>query len=146
MDIKISYDNGSMVIHLEDFLNCRSISKVRKLVRIIRDSFTPECEAEIRKYVEQEIGQFEPRQKEISKYIIGYTDKVKFCQGQLDNCTTNRNRYRRNSDGWKHYNSHVQQFRQELKEIKVLLRSWQSEYDKNIRNRDFYKKVLEIIT
>lgn len=146
MDLKIKYENGSMTVHLENFLNYHNISKVKKLVKIIRSSFTPECEGIIREYIEQEIEQFEPRQREISKYIVGYTGKVKFCQAQLDNCTANRDRYKRNSDGWKHYNNHVKQFRQELKEIKSSLRSRQSEYDKNIRNKDFYKKVLEIIT
>lgn len=146
MDLEIKYEHGSMVIHLEKFLDCRNISKVKKLVKIIRNSFTPECEDKIREYIEQEIEQFEPRQREISKYIVGYTGKVEFCQTQLDDCTANRNRCGRKSNGWKHYNNHVKQFRQELKEIKSLLRSRQSEYDRNIRNKDFYKKVLEIIT
>ena len=146
MDLKIKYENGSITVHLENFLNCHSISKVKKLVKIIRSSFTPECEGTIREYIEQEIEQFEPRQREISKYIIGYTEKVKFCQAQLGNCTANRDKYKRNSDGWKHYNNHVKQFRQELKEMQSSLRSRQSEYDRNIRNKDFYKKALEIIT
>lgn len=146
MNLNIRYENGSMVIHLEDFLNCHNISKVKKLVKIIRSSFTPECEGIIREYVEQEIEQIEPRQKELAKYIVGYTGKVKFCHTQLDNCTINRDKYKRNSDGWKHYNNHAKHFRQELKEIKSSLRSSQSNYDKNIRNKDFYRKVLEIVT
>lgn len=145
MDLKIKYENGSMIVHLENLLNCHNISKVKKLVKIIRSSFTPECEGIIRGYIEQEIEQFEPMQQENSKYIIGYSEKVKFCQTQLDNCLANRNRYKRNSDGWKHYNHHVKRFRQELKEIKASLRSRQLAYDTNIRNKDFYKKVLEII-
>ncbi len=63
MDLEIKYEHGSMVIHLEKFLDCRSISKVKKLVKIIRNSFTPECEDKIREYVEQEIEQFEPIQQ-----------------------------------------------------------------------------------
>lgn len=146
MDLKIKYENGSMIIHLENFLNCHSISKVKKLVKIIRSSFTPEYEDMFRKYVEQEIEQFEPKQSEISKRIIGYEGKVKFCQTRLDRCTASRDRFKRNSDGWKHYNNQVKPFRQELKEIKSSLRSCQLEYDRNIRDKDFYKKVLEIIT
>lgn len=91
MDLEIKYEHGSMVIHLEKFLDCRSISKVKKLVKIIRNSFTPECEDKIREYVEQEIEQFEPKQQENQRYIIGYTEKVKFCQKQLDNALHNRN-------------------------------------------------------
>lgn len=151
MDLEIKYEHGSMVIHLEKFLDCRSISKVKKLVKIIRNSFTPECEDKIREYVEQEIEQFEPKQQENQRYIIGYTEKVKFCQKQLDNALHNRNQYKKSaplhkSDGWEHYNAYVKQFRQEMREIKALLRSRQSDFDKNIRNKEFYKKVLQIIT
>lgn len=151
MDLEIKYEHGSMVIHLENFLDCRNISKVKKLVKIIRNSFTPECEDKIREYVEQEIEQFEPKQQENQRYIIGYTEKVKFCQKQLDDALYNRNQYKkstplRKSDGWEHYNAYVKQFRQEMREIKALLRSRQSDFDKNIRNKEFYKKVLQIIT
>ena len=44
MDLEIRYENGSMTVHLEEFLNIRSIAKVRKLLKLIRSSFTPECE------------------------------------------------------------------------------------------------------
>lgn len=97
MDLEIKYEHGSMVIHLEKFLDCRSISKVKKLVKIIRNSFTPECEDKIREYVEQEIEQFEPKQQENQRYIIGYTEKVKFCQKQLDNALHNRNQYKKST-------------------------------------------------
>ena len=36
--------------------------------------------------------------------------------------------------------------KKELKELKFLLRSRQQSFDRNIRNKDFYKKVLENIT
>lgn len=71
MDIEIRYENGSMTVHLDEFMTCRSISKVRELVKIIRKSSTPECENAIREYIEQEIEQFEPKQKENAKYIVG---------------------------------------------------------------------------
>lgn len=35
-DITIKYDHGQMLIHLEEFLSCRSISKVRKLIKLIK--------------------------------------------------------------------------------------------------------------
>lgn len=151
MDLEIKYENGSMTVHLEEFLNCRSISKVKKLVKLIHHSVNPDDIGKIRMFVEQEIEQFEPKQQENQRYIIGYTEKVKFCQKQLDNALYNRSQYKKStplhkSDGWEHYNTFVKQFRQEMKELKALLRSRQSDYDKNIRNKEFYRKVLQIIT
>lgn len=146
MEIRIKWYNGSMIIDLEKFLSCRSITKVKKLVNIIRDSHTPECEGQIREFIEQELEQYEPRQKEVSRYITGYTEKVKFCEKQLNNCISNRDRFKRKSDGWEHYNSHVKAFRDELKEMKAALRTHQRKSDNEKKNRDFYMKVLEIIT
>ena len=69
MDLEIKYEHGSMTIHLEEFLNCRSISKVRKLVKIIRSSYTPECEQQIKEFLQEWVEQYELRQKENSLYI-----------------------------------------------------------------------------
>lgn len=146
MEIHIKWDSGSMTVRLENFLSCRNISKVRKLVNIIRESFTPECEGQIREFIEQELEQYEPRQKEVSRYIVGYTEKVKFCQKQLDNSTYNRDRFRRKSEGWEHYNDHVKEYRDELREMKLQLRSYQKQFNQGMKNREFYMKVLEIIT
>ncbi len=145
MDIEIRFNNGWMGVHLDRFLEDASISQVKKLVKLIRNSFTPECEDAIREYIEQEMEQFESRQEECERYIIGYTEKVIFCQRQIDNSAANRDRYKRNTDGWKHYNEFVKDFKQEMKELKSKLQLRKRERDRDIRNNDFYKKVLQII-
>lgn len=145
MDIEIRFENGWMGVHLDRFLEGASISQVKKLVKIIRNSSTPECEDAIREFIGQEMEQFELRQEECERYIIGYTEKVIFCQRQIDNSTTNRDKYKRNTDGWKHYNAFVKDFKQEMKELKTKLQLWKRERDRNFRNNDFYKKVLQII-
>ena len=138
MDLEIRYEGGLMTVHLEEFLSCRSITKVRKLLKVIRSSFTPELE------------QFEQKQLKNERYITGYEEKVKFCQRQLDNALYNRNQYKKStplhkSDGWEHYNEDVKRLRQELREIKAMLRSWRHNFDNNARNKEFYKTVLENI-
>ena len=146
MDLEIKYEHGSMTIHLEEFLNCRSISKVRKLVKIIRSSYTPECEQQIKEFLQEWVEQYELRQKENSLYITGYEQKVKYCEQQLNKAVYVRDNMKRNSKQWKHYNETVKEFRKELAELKRLLSSRRSDHNKNIRNKDFYKKVLENIT
>ena len=71
MDLEIRYENGSMTVHLEEFLNIRSIAKVRKLLKLIRSSFTPECEQQIKEFVQDWIEQFEQKQLETERYITG---------------------------------------------------------------------------
>lgn len=131
MDLEIRYENGSMTVHLEEFLNIRSIAKVRKLLKLIRSSFTPECEQQIKEFVQDWIEQFE--------------------QKQLRDALYTRDSYKKStplhkSEGWDRWNEEVKGCRKELAEVKTLLRSYQSRYNSNIRNKDFYKKVLENIT
>ena len=57
--IFIKYENGEMRINLEEFLcySCnRSISKVRKLVKIINNSYTPEVIDDMKKFIEQRMN------------------------------------------------------------------------------------------
>ena len=150
MDLEIRYENGSMTVHLEEFLNIRSIAKVRKLLKLIRSSFTPECEQQIKEFVQEQAEQFEQVQKEHSIYIEGYTQKIRYAEQQIrqtqhiisqiqtgvKNSQLLRDSHRKNTKVWK----------KELKKLKALLRSRQQSFDRNIRNKDFYKKVLENIT
>lgn len=163
MDLEIRYENGSMTVHLEEFLNIRSITKVRKLLKLIRSSFNPECEQQIKEFVQEH-----------SIYIEGYTQKVKYAEQQIrqtkhcisqiqtgvKNSQLLRDSHRKNTKVWKDRNADVKKYRErlkeprntlkeqkkELKELKFLLRSRQQSFDRNIRNKDFYKKVLENIT
>lgn len=150
MDLEIRYEGGLMTVHLEEFLSYRSITKVRKLLKVIRSSFTPECEQQMKGFILNWLEQFEQKQLKNERYITGYEEKVKFCQRQLDNALYNRNQYKKStplhkSDGWEHYNEDVKRLRQELREIKAMLRSWRHNFDNNARNKEFYKTVLENI-
>lgn len=151
MDLEIRYENGSMTVHLEEFLNIRSIAKVRKLLKLIRSSFTPECEQQIKEFVQDWIEQFEQKQLENERYITGYEQKVSYCQKQLRDALYTRDSYKKStplhkSEWWDKWNEEVKGCRKELAEVKTLLRFYQSRYNSNIRNKDFYKKVLENIT
>lgn len=101
MDLEIRYENGSMTVHLEEFLNIRSITKVRKLLKLIRSSFTPECEQQIKEFIQEQAEQFEQVQKEQNE---------------------------------------------ELRNLKTRLWSRQRAFDCNVRNKEFYKKVMQEIT
>lgn len=122
MDLEIRYENGSMTVHLEEFLSERRIAKVRKLLKVIRSSFTPECEQQMKEFIQEQTEQFEQVQKEHSIYIEGYTQKVKYAEQQ------------------------IMQTNEELRNLKNLLWQRQKAFDGNVRNKEFYKKVMQEIT
>ena len=174
MDLKIKYENGSMIVHLEELLNCRSISKVKKLLKVIRCSYTPEGEQQIKEFVQSALEQFEQVQKEHSIYIERYMQKIRNAEQQIrqtkhiisqiqsdvSKLQFIRDSHRKNTKVWKNCNTDVKKQKEclkepretlkeqneELKELKTLLKSRQHAFDSNIRNKEFYKKVLQIIT
>lgn len=174
MDLEIRYENGSMTVHLEEFLNIRSIAKVRKLLKLIRSSFTPECEQQMKEFIQEQTEQFEQVQKEHSIYIEGYTQKVKYAEQQImqtkhrisqiqtgvKNSQLLRDSHRKNTKVWKDRNADVKKYRERLKEpratlkeqneelrnLKTLLWQRQKAFDCNVRNKEFYKKVMQEIT
>ena len=174
MDLEIRYENGSMTVHLEEFLSERRIAKVRKLLKLIRSSFTPECEQQMKEFIQEQAEQFEQVQKEHSIYIEGYTQKVKYAEQQIrqtqhiisqiqtgvKNLQLLRDSHRKNTKVWKNRNADLKKQRErlkeprntlkeqkkELKELKFLLRSRQQSFDCKVRNKEFYKKVMQEIT
>lgn len=150
MYLEIRYENGSMIVNVEEFLNMRSVAKVRKLLKLIRDSFTPECEQQIKGFVQDWIEQSEQRQLEIARYITGYEQKLVCCQAQLRDALYTRDGYKRStprhkSEGWDKWNDEVKACRKELAEVKTQLRSYRRSGNNGIRDREFYKWVLENI-
>lgn len=173
MDLKIRYEHGTMIVHLEEFLSCRSIAKVRKLLKIIRSSFTPECEGQIKEFVQEQLEQFADAQKEHSVYIDGYEQKIRFAKNQVDQTKRIiahethelqqlqfiRDSHRKNTKVWKDCNADVKKQRDAMKEPKAalkkqkeelkwlngLLRSRRQLYDSNVRNKEFYKKVIQLL-
>ncbi len=150
MDLQIKFENGSMVVHLEEFLDARNITNVRKLLKIIRRSYTPECEQQIREFIENGFEELDEKQAEIRRYVIGYEQKIRYCQGQLEYVLHVRDSYKKStplyrSEEWGKWNEKVKVAKGELAELKKSLRSYESGYNRNIKNRGFYKKVLENI-
>jgi hypothetical protein len=174
MDLEIRYENGLMTVHLEEFLSERRIAKVRKLLKVIRSSFTPECEQQMKEFIQEQTEQFEQVQKEHSIYIEGYTQKVKYAEQQIrqtkhrisqiqtgvKNSQLLRDSHRKNTKVWKDRNADVKKYRERLKEPRTTLkeqneelrnlktRLWkrQKAFDCNVRNKEFYKKVMQEIT
>ena len=145
MTLEIKYENGSMTVHLEQFLGCRSISKVRKLVKIIQRSYTPDEINKILNYIEQFKETYEIDLKTSESKIIGYESKVKIAKSYLDKSIMYRGKCTRNSSPWKYHNNYVKQYREELKKLQQLLREENKILNNLKRNKKFYDDCLIVL-
>ena len=143
--IFIKYENGEMRINLEEFLcySCnRSISKVRKLVKIIKNSYTPEVIEDMKKFIEQRMNTTDTIIETAREHCLVFNDEVKKYEKHLDTVVTHRANYKRNTDGWKYYNEQVKEVRENLRTAKVNMRAAKYQFDDTVRVKNFFIKLL----
>lgn len=141
-DLTIRYDNGQMIIHLEEFLACRKISKVRKLLKIIARSDTPEMTEQIQSHIEHRIKGLDDVGKISAKQYETFEGTVKQVEQEVNQCVYWRSRCKKKSAGWTHYNDRIKESRERLKKTKASMRNSKKEFDDTIRNKKFLKKLL----
>lgn len=141
-DLTIRYDNGQMIIHLEEFLACRNISKVRKLLKIIACSDTPEITEQIQRHIEHRIKGLDDVGKISANQYVKFVETVKQVEQEVDRLVQLRSRYKKKSDGWTHYNDMVKESRERLREVKTSMRNSKKEFDDTIRDKKFFEKLL----
>lgn len=141
-DITIKYDHGQMLIHLDNFLSDRKISEVRKLIKLIRQSYTPECEEQIKEYIQCGVKELDNIIMITEKRIDRNEAEVKDAEKDLKTWLYFRSLHKKGSDGYKHYMMKVKEGRDMLKDKKADLRSAEKEYEDSIRNKKFFSKLL----
>lgn len=95
--------------------------------------------------IEQFNDSYEVDQKLNKNKIVGYTDKVKSTDRQIQNLVNNRSRFKKSSDGWKHYNELVKEQREEMRQLKACLFAAKSSFNQNERLHIFYDKCLIVM-
>lgn len=141
-DLTIRYDNGQMIIHLEEFLACRNISKVRKLLKIIARSDTPEMTEQIQSHIEHRIKWLDDVGKISANQYVKFVETVKQVEQEVNRLVQLRSRYKKKSDEWTHYNDRVKESRERLREVKTSMRNSKKEFDDTIRDKKFFEKLL----
>lgn len=149
-DITIKYDHGQMLIHLDNFLSDGKIAKVRKLLKLIRQSYTPECEEQIKEYIQcvTDKDKFHNNQVILAGRITDIESNIYLLENRLKVASLNRNRFKKSTpihknEDWEKWNEQVNDCRESLKESKKLLTAVKREYKQNIKNMTFYKKVMQ---
>ena len=76
LKIKVN-DNQVITIYPREFLGVRQITRVKKLIRIIRSSQSPEVEDNLKVYVKEQLWRFRTERSDTSKKIVWLKGKIK---------------------------------------------------------------------
>ncbi len=117
MDLIIKYDRGSMVVHLEQFLGMRSTAKVKKLVKVIQASSTPDCLEQLQRFVEEQItpeAQYQADLKATANMAVDARTREKEQAEVLEKAVAERKRYKKKSPPYEEWNKKVKQYRENV--------------------------------
>ncbi len=146
--MKIRYDRGTIIIHLEPFLETRNTAKVRKLVKLINGSMTPGCLGKMQEYVEHHLlpeEQFKADIKATADRAVYARAKEKEALGQPEKVLAMRTGYGKNTPMYLAANEKVKQYREEAGYHHSLYRAYSQDLNRMEKDRGFFIKVLEII-
>lgn len=151
-----NYGRGNMRIDADAFLSMRNVAKVRKMLKIIRTSDTPEQEKVLKDHIEQFLSATVGAKKAYANKAVDWgtraaeeRQKLEQIQSELEKVAAHRNAQTRNSSPWKYWNEQVKKVKSRVKQQKEKVRfaeSQKRDYMNNFRtvqrNEAFCKKLL----
>lgn len=149
-ELNISWNNGKgkMIIRLEYFLREQSLSKIRKLIRIIKESDTPE---ELEKFYEV-LKNDAISDKDFANNIVSSREKIKDYENSIiveqrcmDLFKTERDKYKRKSDSYEYFANLYKGSKERLSQFKRSKKDREQFIKMITRERDFINKCLECI-
>lgn len=141
-DLTIRYENGTMRVYLEEFLSCRSISKVRKLLKIIERSDMPELAEQVQEHIEHRMTGIDNVAKISANQYVRFKEEVKQVELEINTWIQWRSRYKKRSKGYEHYNDNVKKSREKLRVVKADMRRSKKEFDDVVKDKKFFEKLL----
>lgn len=139
-DLEIKYDRGVMVIHLEEFLACRSISKVRKLLKIIQRSRTPEMIEQMQQEIAVGVKSICADIDETTKRTIILEKRKQILESYIIFYKNIRSKVSKQE--WKEYSKLLNASKEKLKIIKRDLNIEKLMLSRYIKDKVFYERLL----
>lgn len=151
LDFKGKWDSYHMIVDLTKLMETRSMTRMRKLVKYIRESDTPEELTKISDWIQDFLGSYESDQRDRKRLIDSYVKKVKFFEIELNRDIHLRDNlqhyiaFRKVNPDYAEVNERVKAVRGELKRTKEQIRYAERGYNRCERMKDFVRKVSEVV-
>ncbi len=144
LTVQITYKRGrgQMTVNVPEFLRMRQISRYRKLMRLVRQSDTPDAADGIVQYIRQELADMDARMKEAASGTVRTRTQAKEMQPEIDRLVALRDKYKRGTDQYKECSQWVKDARQIHRDLGKLSRSYEAEFKALQKGRKFYQKAI----
>ena len=134
---------GNMCIYLYNFIRMHSITKFKKLLKIIRTSDTPDEEHKIDELFKKFSEQYEPCKQQLAAEKIQHSREIRIYQTDTDVLKIHRNCHTRNSPSYKKYSALLKEGKEKLSKAKAAYRQAVQREKVLKKTMVFMKKCLE---
>lgn len=141
MNIRYNSGKGRMTINLPEYLDGQTLTNIRRLIKVVETSDTPEELEKLHSYVEVELQQIDRRMKEAANKAVDARTKAKELQPELDKLVYARNRYKKNSPPYKELMEKVKDMRERIALQNSIYRCQKSEVSRLQRNKEKFNKL-----
>lgn len=141
--LHISYNNGRghMTVNTLAFLSEQGIRNIRKLIKLIKSSDTPDGLEKLHGILCEEISTFDLRLKELANARTRYKE----LEPELDRLVYQRERYKKSDQRYKDLMLRVKAVRENIRHEKAVYHSAVSDFKRLSRNKEKFNKIAKEI-
>lgn len=145
--LHISYNNGRghMTVNTLAFLSEQGIRNIRKLIKLIKSSDTPDELEKLHGILCEEISTFDLRLKELANRGANARTRYKELEPELDRLVYQRERYKKSDQRYKDLMLRVKAVRENIRREKAVYHSAVSDFKRLSRNKEKFNKIAKEI-
>lgn len=137
---------GEMNVRVDEFIQHQTISKIKKLINLIRTSEKPDTEQIIVDWCKKWLSLYESEQKTHANLHVHYMDKMHEFERDAEISRTLRDSYKKKSQGYKNYAEQMKGHQEKAREARTSANSHKRNFQENERIKEKIDKVLEFIS
>lgn len=145
--LHISYNNGRghMTVNTLAFLSEQGIRNIRKLIKLIESSDTPDELEKLHSILREEILTFDLRLKELANRGANARTRYKELEPELERLVYQRERYKKSDQRYKDLMLRVKAVRENIRHEKAVYHSAVSDFKRLSRNKEKFNKIAKEI-
>lgn len=145
--LHISYNNGRghMTVNTLAFLSEQGIRNIRKLIKLIESSDTPDELEKLHSVLREEISTFDLRLKELANRGANARTRYKELEPELERLVYQRERYKKSDQRYKDLMLRVKAVRENIRHEKAVYNSAVSDFKRLSRNKEKFNKLAKEI-
>lgn len=145
--LHISHNNGRghMTVNTLAFLSEQGIRNIRKLIKLIESSDTPDELEKLHSILHEEISTFDLRLKELANRGANARTRYKELEPELERLVYQRERYKKSDQRYKDLMLRVKAVRENIRHEKAVYHSAVSDFKRLSRNKEKFNKIAKEI-